>query len=259
MSLYLVCGEQGAGKTLYVVRHAIRTVSSSRPAAKIYANLHIDHPNAVYASLEEMSAPDAPPGIYIWDEAARLIESRRSQSLPMSRLQSTTEERKHGRDVWMTAQMVSQVDVRVRRMCKFVKVLRPLLVVPRRYSKTTDEIVRREHPRLVIVSTWKGSQADKLKPDTRLSRAVLPWGRLSKYVHLYDTTASIGVAAHLAGRDFYLDKQGDDDAVSTRNARSRRVPRAVAGEEPPADSSPGPRPRSAARRPPAVRGVPGRP
>ncbi|MCU1592557.1 MAG: Zonular occludens toxin (Zot) [Frankiales bacterium] len=238
--LTLIAGEQGAGKTALAVRRAFRMLDK-RPAAQLYANLEIDHPRAHYASLEEMSAPDFPKGVCIWDEAPRLLESRRSQSLPMSRLQSTTEERKHGRDIIMTAQMPGQIDVRVRFMCKSVTVLRPLFITKRHYDPDTDDITRREHPRLIVASTWKGMHADKLKPDTRLSRQFIFWAQLARYVDRYDTTASIDVAAHLRGKDFYLDKQpalrlaetdGDDAQESGPVVRSRVPARTDRGRQP---------------------------
>lgn len=261
--LYLYAGEQRSGKTLLAVRKML-AMKAKRPAMMMGGNLSVDHPDYRVMSWAELLDPELPPGCYIWDEVPRALESRRSQSLPLSVLSGITEEGKSARDVLMTAQLVSQVDVRARTMCKHVKVVRGLFMTKRRYDRETDEIVKREHPRLVSVSTWKGSHAaaGKLKSDDRIARVVLPWAVLRPTIAMYDTTQRIGLAGHLAGaKDFYRDEReaASDAAVQEPvhrggdAARPRPRTQRAAAPAPILDSGGG---RAPARRRPRVEGRP---
>lgn len=242
MGTYAVVGQQGAGKTLYVVRKVLKTVEGPRPAAKIYGNLNIDHPNFVRESWDELLDPDHPPGIKILDEAARAWDSRRSMSHTLTMLQASTEERKHGRDVWMTAQLIGQLDNRIRAMLTRTIRLTPLAVTKRKYDRATDEIVRREHPRLIMVEHWKGAHGQKMRPEDRAQRGFMRWGRLAKYTGRYDTTESIQVAGHLAaGKDFYRDSKGAGDSGHSERGggeRGRAAARPGPGRERPGQPEP---------------------
>jgi hypothetical protein len=260
--LYLYAGEQRSGKTLLAVRRML-SMKQKRPAMSMGGNLFVDHPDYRVMTWAELLDPELPPGCYIWDEVPRALESRRSQSLPLSVLSGITEEGKSARDVLMTAQLVGQVDVRARSMCKHVKVVRGLFMTKRRYDRETDEITKREHPRLITVSTWKGSHAAaaRLKADDRVGRVVLPWALVKGTTALYDTTQRIGLAGHLdRAKDFYRDERQEiDDDQQSSSSSSRRVPRTRTGTQQPATAAPRPRARTADPDRPAVRGVPGRP
>ena len=213
MSIVLVEGNQGAGKTLLAVRAAVVT-ARRRPAMRIFAPFLIDHPQAELVPFDFFMAPDSPPGFYVVDEAARGFDSRRSMSLPPSVMRKITEERKHGREVWYLSQDVGMIDTRIRAMADEVRRLRPRLVTHRRYDPHTDAVTRREHPRYILQERWRGKGAARMDPRRRYDRRRLPWMLLRRYAVLYDTSATVDLAGHLAaGKDFYRDNM---PAVSLR-------------------------------------------
>lgn len=221
----IVEGYQGSGKTLYVVRSVIREVDHKRPAARIFANLHIEHDNAERVDWVDLLDPAAPPGIKILDEAARAWDSRRSMSHAMSMLSASTEERKNGRDVWMTTQLLGMLDSRIRNMADRVVRIKGLFPTRRRYDRETDEIIRREHPRLIRIETWRGPDGQKKDPQLRRSKVTLPWLLFAPYVNRYDTTETIGLADHLAaGKDSYRDiREQRAQLARAGTAAARRV------------------------------------
>jgi hypothetical protein len=203
-------GDQGSCKTTMAVRRAIRIADKQRIYADIFAPMPIDHPRAHVVDWTFMLDPKAPPGIYIWDEAARATDSRRSQSLPPSVTNNFTEHRKHVRDVLITTQIWGMIDSRLRGNCQERHLLRGRMYTKRRYGVDDDgaEIVtRREHPRWISRHSWAGRHCQQAKPEQR-SRMVIPWSMLASYADRFDTARTVELAGHIAaGKDFYRDQR----------------------------------------------------
>lgn len=218
--LGIIEGDQGSGKTLLLVRKFLVTVKK-RPAMQGYGTFFIDHPNWHVVPWSFIFDPDAPPGFYGADEAPRALDSRKSMSLPAWWTASLSEERKNAREVWLTAQSVDMLDSRSRGMAAEVRSVRGVFPTKREYDKLTDEIVKREHPRVVLQRVWRGRYAARMAPTLAFRPLPLPWSVLRKYAERYDTTQTVALADHIASqKNPYADRKVSD--VLEGHSDSRR-------------------------------------
>lgn len=110
MTLNMVYGNLGSGKTLLLVDVAYRTSLSNQDQV-IYANFHIDLPNVVLIKPSDLA--DITHGKVLLDEMYLWMDSRRSVSKGnISLSHDIFKSRKRGLDIWGTAQLTGSVDLR---------------------------------------------------------------------------------------------------------------------------------------------------
>jgi hypothetical protein len=202
-------GDQGSGKTLLMTRYIIRQLDK-RPGARAYTSYVIDHERAERQPWSFLLSPEAPPGIYGWDEGAAAWDSRMSSSATTSMLNAQRQERKGSREILITVQDLGMLDVRVRRAAQLVHRVTGIWKVPAKHDPVTDDVLDRTgYPRLIRVETWKGKVAEKHRREDLLAVKYVPFGRLLPYASRYDTSEVVGIADHLAARrDVYTKGAG---------------------------------------------------
>lgn len=112
MALIILLGEMGTGKTLFLVRQA-----ATHPKIKIYSNFSIKLPNVKLVDPEDLLTLKYEQCAVFMDEAYTWLESRVSGS-KINRFMSYVlfQSRKRGIDIFLTAQLLSAVDVRFRNL-----------------------------------------------------------------------------------------------------------------------------------------------
>lgn len=111
MTLTLVDGNLGSGKTLLLVKTALEYPSDKR----IFANFHIDLPNVTLIRPSDLA--DIEHGLVLLDEMYLWLDSRRSGSNENIRMSHDIfKSRKRGLDIWGTVQLSGSVDLRFRTL-----------------------------------------------------------------------------------------------------------------------------------------------
>lgn len=168
--LTLVCGGIGNGKTLFLTNYALQSIDEGR-YKHYYANFKFNHPKVktlthqAFLGLEkEESALVLITEIYgILD--SRTSSSKRNRAFSYMIFQS----RKNGMDIMADAQLLSSVDLRLRRLAELKVMCRalPNSVHPRkfRYDIYKEELNGYKHARQFLSM----KQAEKVFPfyDTK--------------------------------------------------------------------------------------------
>ena len=110
----LVTGLTGSGKTWFMTRVIHR---QWQQGAKVFTNfpLNFDENNVDiqrWHNLDELY--HLTQGIIAIDEAQKLLDARRWQSLPISFMEKIAQHRKHGIDIYATTQDLGHIDARLR-------------------------------------------------------------------------------------------------------------------------------------------------
>lgn len=116
MALVMVIGEMGTGKTLFLVR-----LAAKHQKVPIYSNFHIKLPNVKLIDPEDLLMLKYEKCAVFMDEAYAWMESRISHS-KINRFMSYIlfQSRKRGIDIFLTAQLLSSIDVRFRNLASAV-------------------------------------------------------------------------------------------------------------------------------------------
>lgn len=200
MAIRAFNGLLGQGKTYNMVADSVPEFRKNRP--QIYTNMAgLRCPEAIYldniADLCEINE-----GLVLLDEAAIIIPARFWQTMGRDLLTRFNQLRKHGLDLWYTAQREEAIDVNLKDL--------------------TNEFIRCRRAGAFCVRQSKGGIKDK-SPASTITRFS------PKIFKLYNTLETIG--AHGGSTGGTISKLAQSRASSERSERLRAV--AAATVKPP--------------------------